>query len=319
MGTDTNHNKFLSYSLTAIGILQLLVGIVGAYYGPLEIYVFYLFSRGGQFYYDGFGIGSFWFGLLVMQNIGYYLVAFYLIPLGIGHIQRRRFGLTMARLFLWLWLAGGVIVLFNYSVLLPAFLQLELERTILIARLTIAGMFIFLTAVLLPLGLLWFYGRSPITAIFESDPRRYWTEKTPLPLLMLFTLLVGTILVWHLAMFFQAIFPWFGQVRLGRPSAYRVDFAILILGGLLVGLIKRKLWAWRGTAVYFILLTISTITAFTQHTLAAIVAMLDLPAYELDFFANLVVLHDYRLAALFGPPLLLIVGLLIYSKRYFQV
>ncbi len=313
-----NQTKLLCFSVKAIGVIQILVGIVGIYYGPLEIYVFYLFSRGGQFYYDGFGIGSLWFGYLVIQNIGYYLVAIWLIPMGIGHWQGRRYALTMARLFLWLWLAGGVIVLFNYFVLLPAFLRLELERSILITRLTISGVFIFLGAVLLPLGLLWFYGRSPIAAIFESDPRRYWTEKTPFPLLMLFVLLAATVLVWHLAMFFQAIFPFFGQVRLGRPSAYTVDFANLILVGLIFGLVKRKLWAWWGTAVYFILLTLSTLITFSQHTLADIITMMDLPAYELEFFANMTVVHDYRLAALFGPPLLLIISLLMYTKRYFR-
>lgn len=313
----TNRNQYLTNTIKAIGVIQLLVGISGAYYGPLEIYVFYLFSKGGQFHYDGFGMGSLWFGMLVIQNIGYYLIAGFLIPLGIGHWQRRRYALTLSRLFLWLWLAAGTILLFNFFVLMPAFSQLDLSRGLLVTRLAISGVFILVAAVLLPLGLLWFYGRSPIIALFEGDPRRYWTEKTPFPLLMLFVLLAGVVLVWHLAMFFQAIFPFFGQIILGRPSAYIIDLAILILVGLIFGLIKRKTWAWWGAAVYFVLLTLSTLITFSQHRFADIIAMMNLPVYEDKFLAQVVVLQDYRLAALFGPPLFLIIGLLLYTKRYF--
>jgi hypothetical protein len=39
--------------LKAIGAIQLLIGIVATYYGPYEIYVFYLFQKMGL-YYDGF-------------------------------------------------------------------------------------------------------------------------------------------------------------------------------------------------------------------------------------------------------------------------
>jgi hypothetical protein len=57
-----------------------LVGIVAAFYGPLETYVFYFFSRNGPFHYDGFGFGSLWFGLLVVHNLAYYVLAALLIP-----------------------------------------------------------------------------------------------------------------------------------------------------------------------------------------------------------------------------------------------
>lgn len=62
-------NKLIPLFLKFVGIGLTIIGIVGVYYGPLEIYVFYLFSQGGPFYYDGFGMGSLWFASLVVMNL----------------------------------------------------------------------------------------------------------------------------------------------------------------------------------------------------------------------------------------------------------
>ncbi len=42
-----------------LGILQLAIGLFSLVLAPLEIYSFYLFTKGGRFYYEDFGIGSF--------------------------------------------------------------------------------------------------------------------------------------------------------------------------------------------------------------------------------------------------------------------
>ena len=96
--------KPISIFLRIIGVGLLSVGLVAAYYGPLEIFVYYLFSKGGRFYYDGFGMGSLWFAALVVQSIGYYLIAALFIPVGIGYVTLRRWALTLTRLYTWFWL-----------------------------------------------------------------------------------------------------------------------------------------------------------------------------------------------------------------------
>jgi hypothetical protein len=63
--------------------------VVG-FFGPLEMYCFYLFSEGGHFYYEGFGFGSFMFGNIASQIIGYCLIAAVCVPLGYGHLATRR-------------------------------------------------------------------------------------------------------------------------------------------------------------------------------------------------------------------------------------
>ncbi|MBN1152236.1 MAG: hypothetical protein JXA58_03405, partial [Dehalococcoidia bacterium] len=116
---NSRSDKGISVFLQLCGLVLLLIGLVGAAYGPLEIYVFYFFSEGGQFHYQGFGFGSLWFAALVVQNLGYYVVAALLIPVGLGHFKLRRWTLTLTRLYLWFWLGAGVLLL-GYAVALFA-------------------------------------------------------------------------------------------------------------------------------------------------------------------------------------------------------
>jgi len=74
----------------ALGLLLLLAGLACAFLGPVETYVFYLFSEGGRFYFEGFGFGSFMFGNIAVQVAGYYLAAAVLEHLGYEHLRIRR-------------------------------------------------------------------------------------------------------------------------------------------------------------------------------------------------------------------------------------
>jgi hypothetical protein len=125
------------------------------------------------------------------------------------------------------------------------------------------------------------------------------------------------IVVMHTAIFFQGLFPMFGQIMLGRPAAYIVALCILILGILIYGTIQLKKWAWWSSLVYVSLLTVSSVMSFSRHRFYDIIMMMDLPAYEMELIDKMVVLHDYHLVGLFAAPLLIALGLVIYSKRYF--
>ena len=101
--------------LRALGFVLLLAGVGCAFLGPIELYVFYLFSEGGRFFYEGFGFGSFMFGNIALQVAGYYLIGAVLIPLGYGHVQLRRWARSLALALLWTWVLLGLpllIVLF---------------------------------------------------------------------------------------------------------------------------------------------------------------------------------------------------------------
>ncbi len=310
--------KLTLYFLRTVGVVLLLVGLVAAYYGPLEIFVFYLFSEGGRFYYDGFGMGSFWFADLVVQNIGYYVIAALFIPIGIGHVKLRRWALSLTQLCLWFWLGVGILLFGNLILLIPSVFKLELNRDVLLFQSVAVGVSSFLILVLLPILAIGFYKSEKVKTVFEArDPNRYWTEKYPLPLLALLLLYAVMIVAMHITIFFQGLFPMFGQIIFGRPAAYVIALCILILGILIYGTVGLKKWAWWGSLVYILLLTISTILSFSRYSFYDIILMMNLPAYEMGFIDKMILIHDYRLVGLLAIPLLVTLGLIIYSKRYF--
>jgi hypothetical protein len=56
---------------------------------------------------------------------------------------------------------------------------------------------------------------------------------------------------------------------------------------------------------------------FSEYRFYDIIVLMDLPAYEMELIGQMVVLHDYPLVGLFAAPLLITLGLIIYSRRYF--
>lgn len=266
--------------LKIIGVVLTLVGLVAAYYGPLEIFVFYFFSEGGRFYYAGFGMGSFWFAALVVQNIGYYVIAALCLPVGLGHLKLRRWALTLTQLYLWFWLGAGTLLTGKLILLIPSALRLDLDRSVLFVRMGLVGVFSFLFLILLPTLALWFYKSERVRLVFQAhDPNRYWTER--------------------------------------YPSVYVVSFCILVLSLLIYGTVRLKGWAWWGSLVGLSLLSVSSALSFSRHSFYDIILMLDLPPYEMDFLDEWVLIHDYHPVGLLAAPLLIALGLTVYSRRYF--
>ncbi|NLY91094.1 MAG: hypothetical protein GX081_05750 [Firmicutes bacterium] len=91
--------------INIIGVFLLVGGIAIGFFGILEMYCFYLFSEGGRFYYKGFGFGSFMFGNIACQVIGYYLISIIFIILGYGHLKARRWVGKVTISLLWTWLS----------------------------------------------------------------------------------------------------------------------------------------------------------------------------------------------------------------------
>jgi hypothetical protein len=157
-----------------------------------------------------------------------------------------------------------------------------------------------------------------VAAFEQHDGKRYWTERYPFPLLAVLLLYGIMILVLHLAIFFQGIFPWFGRIMLGRQSVYLISFCIVVLGILTYGTVRQEKWAWWASLGFISLLAISTAMSFAGLRLIGLVHLMDLPVYEGQLLQELRLLHDFQLVGVLAPPLLAALGLLLYSSRYFR-
>jgi hypothetical protein len=313
IGTSINSNqKDRSRVITVLGILLLLGGIAVGFLAPLEMYCFYLFSAGGRFAYDGFGFGSFMFGNIAAQIVGYYLLAAVLIPIGYGHIKLLCWARTLTITLAWTWLVIGAPI-----VLLVAFILLGSKELALPAALA-AFAFLAMSYLVLPGLVIRFYGGANVSRAFEAkDPKIHGIGEIPQPLLVLAALFVFFTVMMHLLILFNGIYPAFGVFLYGLPGIVMIDFTIVCLLCLTWGVLRRRSWAWWGATILWGLFTISLITTWLNTGYPQMLSGLAFPARELDMLDG-IPLQGFHLAFLTGVPCFITWILAVSSKRFFH-
>ncbi len=300
-----------SVVLAVIGVLFLLVGIIAAFYGPIEMYCFYLFSEGGRFHYEGFGFGSFMFGNLATQIIGYYVIAAVAIPLGYGHLKVRRWVRPLAVTLLWSWLVVGLpLAIIGFLVLITA---KELPLLAIVAAMILLAMGYFV----IPGLLIRFYQSQNVRAIFEAkDSALHPLDTYPIPILVLCTLYIFYIVVLHIPIFFNGAFPFFGVFFFGMEGIFLLDVSIWYLALLAWGTLQKRRWAWWGALVYFLLMTLSLILTLPRSNYADILSGMNFPPTEMEMLGG-VPAQGIHFAVLIGVPLLATLGAIVLSRRHF--
>jgi hypothetical protein len=298
--------------LSAIGILLLLVGTGSALLGPVEMYCFYLFSEGGRFHYEGFGFGSFMFGNIAGQIIGYYVIALLCIPLGYGHIKVRRWSRTLSVALLWSWLVVGLPFAVVFMFILLASKELSLAAALVAAVLAALSYFA------VPGLLLRFYQSRDVRLTFEArDPRPCGLEELPIPRLVLCCLYLFYAIALHVPIFFNGLFPVFGAFLFGLQGIRALDLSIALLVLFAWGTLRGRPWAWWGALITVGLLTVSTTLTFVQVNYLELLHSLRFAPTEIEALDG-IPLQGWHLAVFFGLPLLATLGAIVLSKRHFS-
>jgi hypothetical protein len=298
--------------LRIIGSLLLLIGGAAAFLGPVEMYCFYLFSEGGRFHYEGFGFGSFMFGNIAAQIVGYYFIAVVLIPLGYGHLRVRRWARSLALTLLWFWIVAGMPLIVAFLFVLLSAKDLSLPAAL------IAIIMLGVSYPALPGLLIRFYRSKNVRLTFENkDLKTYWIERLPIPILVLSALFSFYVIVLHVLIFFNGVFPLFGVWVTELAGIILLDISILCLVGLTWGTLGLRRWAWWGALLYFGLMTISWIVTLAKSSWSDILASMDFPPFEVEILQKWP-LHGSLFAILVGIPLILTLGVIIRAKRCFK-
>jgi hypothetical protein len=314
MDTNTSRSDYKDRTrvIVIIGVFLLLGGIAVGFLGPLEMYCFYLFSEGGRFHYAGFGFGSFMFGNIAAQIIGYYLIAAALIPLGYGHLKVRRWARPLALVLLGFWLVVGAPLIVVVFFILAGSKDLSLPAAL------VALVFLGLSYFVFPGLLIRFYQGRNVRLTFEAkDAKSNWIETLPIPLLVLSVLYLFYIVMLHILILFNGMFPVFGAFQFGLQGIVLLDVAIGCLLGLIWGTLRRRRWAWWGAVIWLGLFTFSTVLTLVRSSCAAILAGLAFPPREIEFLGGIPV-QGYHFAVMVGIPLLITWGLAVLSKRCFR-
>jgi len=305
------HYRDRSLILIIMGGLLLLIGVAAGLLGPAEMYCFYLFSEGGLFHYEGFGFGSFMFGNIACQIIGYYVIAAVLIPLGYGHLRGRRWARTLSSALLWSWLVVGLPLVVVFFLILVGSKELSLPAAV-VAVVLLALSYPAVPGLLIP-----FYRSRDVRSTFEArDPRSYPIEELPIPTLVLCSLYLFYAVVLHMPIFFNGIVPFFGTFLVEIDGILVLDALIALLLCLTWGTIKLRGWAWWGALITFSTLTVSTTVTFLQSSYLDILESLSFPPREMAFLDGVPLQGSY-LAVFFGVPLLATLAAIILARQHF--
>ena len=298
-----------------IGTLILLIGLSSAFIAPIEIYSYYLFSKGGRFYIEGFGMGSLMFANISIQIIAYYLIAVLFIILGYGHLKLREWARSLSVAVLWAWMVIGapltLVLIFMFSVKSPSIILMVIA--------------ILLVYPIIPLLIIWFYRTKNVLLTFNKNNvnQNYnnMVNKIPIIIKTISVLFIFFIIVFHLHFLFNGFFPLFGKLLSGLNGFILIDIFIFLLGFLIWGLLRLKSWSWYGSIVYLIFLILSTAITLYKQNIKGLLSVMAFAPKEMEIINN-ITLKDWQISIILGVsvimPLIITMILLAINKRYFK-
>ena len=299
----------LGMFLRIVGLLLLAGGLVGLYYGPLEIGCFYLFSRGGRFYHTGFGVGSFWFACLVAQNLIYYFVAAVCIPVGIGFLQLRAWSRQLVLTVLYSWLAFGTGISLGFAFSLGGLAGYYGWSSILLI-----GAAILVVAIAVPLLLLRVFNGGRITSAL-AEGRPGFMDRISRAVQVTVVMNAAFIILLHVDIFFNGMFPVFGRFIFLRKGIAVISAVILCLAVFSYGYALGKKWGFWGLLSTYALLLVSCVTTFARYSVHEILMLLKYSPYELREYQQVIsMIKRVNFTALVASLLLVALAVLLLGR-----
>ena len=283
--------------LRSIGVLMLLVGIGALVVAPLEMICFSWFSEGGRFGYEGFGFGSFMFGNLTMQILGYYGIAALTIPLGYAHWTLRRSTRPVMLALLQIWWILGIPLLAVFLFVLLASKELTIGGSIAAAVVALLAYGAF------PVVVPRFYRGDGVRHVLEgatSVPT--WAERLGVPTLVVLGLELFWVVALHVLLFFKGLYPLLTGWATGVTGLALIDGTVVLLLMLIWGTLRRSRWARWEALAYFSAMTVLWVGTLVTTRWDELLAVLAFPPAEIAILDGLP-FQGWHLAVMVGLPL----------------
>ncbi len=312
---STKTRNMRSMVLRFIGVGLIVVGVLAALIAPLEVVTLYSFVEGGRFHYAGFNFGSLMFANVAIQVVGYYLMAILFIPLGYGHIKLLLWANRITETLLWIWLVAG------FPLSLIIFMMLLTSKDLPASSLPFLIFAYLLFYPILPILLLRFYRSSKTKVLFyRSELKSSWWDTIPQPVLVVGGLMIVILAAFQVPLLFNAAFSLFGQLVMKMTGALWIGASSLVLGVLIWGILRQKLWGWWGSVLFFSFHVLSAGITFMRISPQALVDTLHFPEFENEILATVLSnapissLHITILIVL--PPLATLLLLIVFRRDF---
>ena len=306
--------------LVIFGIIHIIIGAFCALGIPLTIFSMMAASVLDKSAAPPMGVGQ-----MILVVISYLLLAIWFIWLGIGSILARRWARALILISSWLWLISGVFGLIFILLLMPDIFgpmamgeAIPNEIAVVIQSIVMGSMAIIL--IIIPGAFVLFYSSKHVKATCaQRDPRVRWSDKAPLPVITLSSLLGVVAISMPFLGFYRWTVPFFGVVLSGIPGAVVVFIYALLFAYAAWGTYKLQIKAWWCGLLLTIASGVSMVMTFSRVSLLEFYEQMNIPKESLEMIKELGMFQDSTYLLVWGIGFIGFVGFMIYTKRYFKV
>jgi MFS family permease len=305
--------------LVIFGIIHIIIGAFCA--------LFMLFTIVGAIAVRGLGesvVPALNIGQMILAVLLYLLLAVWFVWMGIGSILTRKWARALILITSWLWLIGGVIgfifiFLFMPDIFGPMAMGEALPKEIAVVVQSILMGFMAVSLVIIPSAFVLFYSSRHVKATCERrDLRVRWTDKAPLPVITLSSLLGVVAISMPFLAFYRWTMPFFGVVLSGRPGAVVVLVYAVLFAYAAWGTFKLQITAWWCGLILTVASAASMGITFSRVSLLEFYEQMNVPKESLEIMKELGIFHDTTTYLIFwGIMSIGFLGFLIYTKRHF--
>jgi hypothetical protein len=164
-----------------------------------------------------------------------------------------------------------------------------------------------------------FYSSRHVKATCEKlDRRKRWTDKAPLPVIALSSLLGCIAISMPLTGLYRWTTHFFGAVLSGIPGAAIVFIYTLLFAYAAWGIYRLQVKAWWCGFLATVASDVSVVITVSRVSLEEFSEKMGLPQERLEIMQRLDLFHDSRAVLLWGLIVISFLGFLIYTKKYFK-
>jgi hypothetical protein len=263
-------------------------------------------------------------GQMILFVFLYLLLVVWFVWMGIGSILARKWARTSILITSWLWLIGGLIGFIAILLFMPAIFsflaageEIPGEAAVIVqSMVTALWLFMFIA---IPGAFVLFYSSRHVKATCEQkDPRRRWTDKAPLPVITLSSILGCMAISMPLMGFYRWTSHFFGVVVSGIPGAVIVLVYAVLFAYAAWGTYKLQVKAWWCGFLSTVALDVSMVITYSRVNLGEFYEKMGVPQERLEIMQRLDLFHDPRVVLLWGLVIIGFLGFMIYTKRYFK-